>query len=495
MAGIGFELQKMVQSDRLSTNLRAFLHATIIAAGPWLLTCVALGLMQSTGRSVINHNAMLRFNSVSLLAFSISLAVAGPFVLVMSRCLADAIYAKDVRRVPAMMIAGLARVFLWLGAIGAVLFFIVLQLPLVDRVLGFLLLMSCGGVWVVAGMMSALRSHTTVALGFAAGVTVAVVLSALSVGAWHEAGMLAGLLLGQAIIFFVLAARLFAEFPTARRRDESTRFDLGAAMSQYRGLAWAGFFYNAALWIDKWIMWMAPGAERADRGVWSHPDYESAMFFAFLTIVPVMAIFLLDVETRFHHVYQRFFRAIERRATLKSIRRNHGAILRITGSSFKRLTLVQATIAVIAILSSPAVMAWVGASPEAVAAFRFGVLGAAFHTLLIMCIAALAYFDQQRWLMIVTGTFLGVNAVLTLLSATVFGPAFFGWGYAVAAMVAFAVAFHAAARAITKLPYMTFVGANPSVREPIDAQSTPMPLAQARRPASVLAGGALNRTW
>lgn len=508
MAGIGFELQKMIRADRLSTNLQGFLHATVIAAGPWLLTCFALALMQSLARGIADPTALLRFNNTAVLAFSISLVAAGPYVLVVSRCLADAIYAKDVGDVQAMLFATLARVFMWLVPIGALVFGVLVQSPAVDRALGFLLLLACGGVWVAAGMMSALRSHATVTFAFAAGVTIALVVATAAPQAWREAGPLAGLVLGQATIFFVLAARLLAEFPSRDAAADdgvstptplassspvrSKPFDIGQAMDRFRHLAWAGLFYNAALWVDKWMMWIAPGAQRAERGVWSHPTYEGAMFLAFLSIVPVMAIFLVDVETRFHHAYQRYFRGIDRRATLRVIRSNHGAILRITGSSFSRLALVQATIAVVAILASPTVVGWVGGDDAMAAVFRLGVFGAAFHVLLIITMAALAYFDQRRWLMAVAATFFVLNTVFTPLSIAL-GSGFHGWGYAAATMMAFALGYYAAARAIAKLPYMTFIGTNTSVREQrkppdvADAQAAP-------RAASVLSGGATTQS-
>ncbi len=493
MAGIGFELHRMIQGDRLGTNVRGLLHAGVIAAGPWLLTCLALASMPALAQGVVGSVGLLRFHSVAVLAFSISLVAAGPFALVVSRSLADAMYAGDAKRVPAMLLAALTRVFAWLAPIGLVVFGLVLDLPSADRWLGLLLLLACGGVWVMAAMLSALRGHGAVALAFLAGLLVAVLVAQATQSRWHEAGMLAGLLLGQLTILVLLAARLLREFPIAPRRDPTNDYDLAAATDQFRHLAWAGFFYGAGLWVDKWLMWLAPGAERAGRGVWSHPAYEGAMFLAFLTIVPVLAIFLVDVETRFHRAYLRWFRAIDRRATLRGIRRNHGALLRITGSSAKRLALVQGTIAVIAILLSPVIAAWAGGDATWASVFRFGALGAAFHVLLIIGMAVLAYLDQRRWLLAVAGAFFGLNTVLTLVSIGL-GEAWHGWGYAVASLLAFALAYYAAARSIAKLPFMTFVGTNPAVRERREPADAPSPLSAARRPASVLTGGAASRT-
>jgi uncharacterized membrane protein len=493
MAGIGFELHRMIQADRLGTSLRGFLHAGIIAAGPWLLTCLALAAMPALLDAHAQPAQLLRFHNVAVLAFSISLVAAGPIVLVVSRCLADAIYAGDLRRVPSMLPAALARVFGWLVPVGFVVFGLVLDLPAAARVAGFLLLLACGGVWIAAGMLSALRGHGSVVLAFVAGMVVALLAGRAMQARWHEVGLLSGLLLGQVTISSILVARLLAEFPPPARRDETNHFDLAVATDRFRHLAWAGLLYSVGLWIDKWLMWLAPGAERSGRGVWSHPTYEGAMFLAFLTIVPVLAIFLLDVETRFHRAYLRWFRAIDKRATLRGIRRNHGALLRITASSAKRLALVQGTIAVIAILASPAVAGWAGAGETWASVFRFGTLGAAFHVMLIIAMAVLAYFDQRRWLVAVAATFLALNTAGTLV-AIALGPDWHGWGYAVASLLSASLGYYFAARAIVKLPYMTFVGTNPAVRErrkSDDASSSP--LASARRPASVLAGGAVNR--
>jgi polysaccharide biosynthesis protein PelG len=152
MAGIGFSLQQLVQDDRLSSKLRGFLHATAIVAGPWLITCVILALLQSLASGLVKDAAMVRFSSLTLYAFSISLVVSGPIVMVVSRCLADAIYAKQVRGVPAMLFKSLNVVLAVLALIGLPLYGWLLDLPLADRVLGFALMMVCGGVWVVMGL-------------------------------------------------------------------------------------------------------------------------------------------------------------------------------------------------------------------------------------------------------------------------------------------------------------------------------------------------------
>ena len=99
MAGIGFELRRLARADRFSANLRGMAYATIISSGPWLFTCIALAAVQLLGQHHADAEQLRRFSILIIYNFSFSLVISGPIVLVVTRCLADAIYAKDVREV------------------------------------------------------------------------------------------------------------------------------------------------------------------------------------------------------------------------------------------------------------------------------------------------------------------------------------------------------------------------------------------------------------
>src|SRR3546814_18485905 len=63
-------------------------------------------------------------------------------------------------------------------------------------------------------------------------------------------------------------------------------------------------------------------------GLISNPAYDSAMFLANMTTVPVLAIFIIAIETEFFDRYQAFYRAIEAHATWREIRENPAGIIR-----------------------------------------------------------------------------------------------------------------------------------------------------------------------
>jgi polysaccharide biosynthesis protein PelG len=145
MAGIGFSLQRLMTQDRLSSQFRGYLHATTVAAGPWLLTAAAIAMMVWLAKDQIGDLAQVRFGGVALLAFSVSLVIASPAALVLSRTLADAIYERDVRTATPRLLHALAWVLVVTAPVALVLFGAWMTLPLPQRVFGFLLSMVCSG--------------------------------------------------------------------------------------------------------------------------------------------------------------------------------------------------------------------------------------------------------------------------------------------------------------------------------------------------------------
>jgi len=459
MAGIGFELRRLVRADGFSTNLRGMASATVISSGPWLVTCLALAAVQMLGRHYVDVDQMRRFSILIIYNFSFSLVISGPIVLVVTRCLADAIYAKDVRDLSGLFLGALALLFGVTAVVGVPLYGFLIDLTMAERLVALAGLFLMCGIWLVATFLSALRSYGVINATFAIGMVGAVVGAAALSPQLGSLGLLAGFTLGLALIFFTLVARILAEFPGSG--GPSLRFM--SAFRTYWELALVGLLYNLAIWVDKWIMWFAPGAISPGQGLFSHPTYESAMFLSYLSVVPSMALFLIAVETRFYTTYSRFYRDIGEHATLQEIRLNHGKLTRELVEALSRTGGLQAIVCVLCILGAPALISAAGAGAELVPVFRYGLFGALFHVLLLLTQAALAYFDLRRALLTVTALFLVLNAGFTIVSVWL-GEEYHGYGYGLATFLTFAVAFVVTALRVGRLPYLTFIANNAALR-------------------------------
>jgi polysaccharide biosynthesis protein PelG len=459
MAGIGFVLRSLARQDTLSAGLRAYAHAAAVSSGPWLFTILALGGVELFGRSVLDAEALQRFSLVVIYNFAFSLVVSGPVVLVVTRRLADQIHARDVTEAPGMFIGALILIFFAQAALGVPFYGFLVDMPPAERVLALIGFEMVGGIWLAAAFMSALKSFGSISIAFGVGTATAFIATMLLAPFFGIAGMLAGFTGGLAIIFFGLAARIFAEYPHPVRRP----FAVLGEFHKYWEFALVGLLYNAAIWVDKWIMWFAPGHVLVAGTMRANPAYDGAMFLAYLTIVPAMALFLLAIETQFFENYLRFYRDIENHATAAEIWSNHRAILRDLGQGLRKLALLQAAVCYLAILVGPGLIGMARGGIEMVSMFRFGVLGAMFHVLLLSVMVVISYFDFRQLLLSVASVFFVLNTGLTVCTLWM-GLGYHGYGYLLAALLSLIYAYSAAASRILRLPYMTFIGNNRGLR-------------------------------
>ncbi|MBF0172949.1 MAG: exopolysaccharide Pel transporter PelG, partial [Magnetococcales bacterium] len=232
---------------------------------------------------------------------------------------------------------------------------------------------------------------------------------------------------------------------------------------RYWDLALVGLTFNLAAWVDKWIMWFAPERETVAGGFYSYSNYDSAMFLAYLSIVPSMASFVLSMETRFYEHYLKFYRDIQKHVSFQAIEANHRALVQAVHVSGRNFLILQGGVSLLAILLAPSIFQWFGINFKQMGMYRLGVLGAFYHVSILFLNILLSYFDCRRKALKVSLFFLGSNACLTVISMNQGFP-YYGFGYFGACLLTFMVAVIITFRHILDLPYHTFITQNESVK-------------------------------
>lgn len=458
MAGIGFSLRELARSDDVMGSLRAFMHATLVASGPWLVTILALGALSVVAEDAARDADVALFRLIVIYNFGFSLVCAGPISIVVTRYLADRIYLRDASEGPGMLLGAIALMLATQGPIAAGFYGFLVDAPLAVRLVAIAGYLLTGALWVAAVFLSTLKDFRTITWSFFGGMAAGLVLGSLlsGLGAF---GLLAGFTGGIAIVLFSLIARIFAEYPYPVLRP----FAFLAYFRRYWDLAAMSFCYNAAIWIDKWVMWLSPQRQIEAGALVSYPEYDSAMFLAYLTILPAMAMFVLIVETSFFEKYLAFFREVQKHGTFARLRAAQIELMDTVGEGFRILVVLQGAISYLAILLAPSMFEALGLGFGQIAMFRFGVLGALFHALLLFVLIVFSYFDLRRLALKIVVLFLALNAIFS--AGTLWaGFAWYGYGYFLSAVVAFFVAYMIMLRKIAALPYLVFVEINPSVR-------------------------------
>jgi polysaccharide biosynthesis protein PelG len=458
MAGIGFVLRKLVRQDDLIGIIQGYGHSALVATGPWLFTVLSLGSISYFTAGVTAADELLTFRLIVIYNFAFSLVFTGPVMMVTTRYLADMIYLKEVNGAIGMFLGALALAYATQLIIVAPFYLAYVEIEPGLRFLAIFNYLVIVGIWLVSVFLTALKDYTSITRAFAIGMMVAALAAVMLSYDWGAAGMLLGFTVGLTVIMFWLIGCVYVEYPYSVR----TPFGFLSYFRRYWELALVGLMQGAAIWIDKWIMWMAPEREAQMSGLISYPFYDTASFMAYLTVVPAIAGFVVSVETGFFEKYLRFYRDIQRHATLSQIIDNQRALVSAVLRGLRNIVILQGSITFVVIALAPRIFETLSIPIAEIAMFRISVLGSFFHVLTSCLSVILAYFNLRKPMLWVYLTLFATNGVFTTVSVFLGFP-FYGYGFFVSALVTFAFSVILVAHYLGQLPYLTFVRNNSSV--------------------------------
>jgi polysaccharide biosynthesis protein PelG len=462
MAGIGFQLRRLMRQDTISSMIAAAGHAAVIAAGPWLFTIVALASISFVADQISGREQLANFRAIVIYAFAISLVMAAPVTIVATRLVGDALWLKrpqDVRGLLlASYVAAVPPVLLAVAIAGLLLRF--------DRgaavaLAGASMLVSL--IWVSLAFCGAVRDYRGVTLSFLAGLLIA--LAATLIGAilgLQAVGLSWTFMGGLTVTLFGLTGRIFATFPQAPGALSEGLVKVAAGASRYHRLMVGAFLGAAGVWGDKVVFWLSSEGSRLDNGFLHAPAYDSTMFIASLVIVPALSSLVMSLETGFFDRYQQYFATIANHGTLAQIEAARERLARYTLEHLALITVSLSGLAAIVVLTAPIIIDALGLQFRQIAILRYGALGAVFHFVFIASTSILLFFDRRRRFLILQTLFFCLNVGLAALSIRI-GEDYFGMGYFGACLISAAIGYVMAERTFERLNFLTFLGNNPSI--------------------------------
>lgn len=447
MAGIAFKLLHYMDGESYADILKGYLYSAAFVAGPWLISAVSLGILAflTQGEMTLNHVIMMYI-------FSFSLIYVGFFQFVVTRFISDQIYLNKIdSHLPTFM----AVLLFTLGpqALLAAWFLSYLETPFLFRWLVFSTYLMTNAIWIILCFLGILRAYKWIACAFIMGAGISLLVGLFTRLILSGSGFLGGFLLGQVFTFSILLCVFIAEFPWKRVVD----FSFLSYFRRYPSLATLGVFYYLSTWIDKFVVRFSElGQLITPRFLYAAPGYELPAFLAQLTIVPALAIFFLQVETRFYEGYRRFFSAIKQQQPLAAIEDCKNALLRSVRAGFIRISKIQGCVSLVFILLAPQIFRLLSLDTHQIAILRVLLLGTFFQTLLFLCVILKLYFELYKTALIACTLFLLSNGLFTygLLSVPALTT---GWGFTISAFLAFIYAAVSFLKALGRLPELTFM--------------------------------------
>ena len=454
MAGIGFELRKLLKKESYFGLLQAYAYAGIISSGPWVLSIIGIlfvGFM-SLG-AIFPRMLIVQFQvSVTYLIMS-SLILTGFIQLGFTRFIADGLFNKQDDLVIPNFTGMLLIVTSVSGIVGLLAVFLLFPgLSLSYRLLmlsGFVIL---SAIWVSTIFLSGMKQYKEIVVLFTLGYTVTVV----SAYILRPLGM-EGLLLGFVIGHFVLLIGMMTLTLRTFSLTKPIAFDFLRPGAMFTSLIWAGFLYNMAVWVDKIMFWFYADTSQSIIGpLRASLIYDLPIFLAYLAIIPGMAVFLVRIETDFVEYYEKFYDAVREGGSLDHIENLRDSMLFTIRQGLFEIVKIQSIAILVVFVLGDKFLNWLGISQLYLPLLYVDVVAAGLQVVLLGILNVFFYLDKRHIVVLLCLIFLASNMALTALSLYL-GASFYGYGFALALLITVLVGMQLLTRKIDLLEYETFM--------------------------------------
>ena len=455
MAGIGFELRKILKEDRILSLAKVYGYSAILSSGPWVVSIVAILLVGFINlASYGTESEVYRFQVVITYAIALasSLIITGVLQLPFTRYVADLIFNnKENEILPSYFGAlfmswalGLPLVvpfYMWVFDGQSTVF-------ILGAVATFLVL--CG-VWISSILAASLKYYHGVVWAYFVSYTLIVLISVFYGDSIEK--LIYTFFMGNALLFVILMTLIIKSY-------NSTIFmkvDFFLASNFYWTLGIAGLTYNLGAWIDKIIFWYHPATGYQVIGKLNASIvYDMPIFLAYLSILPGMAIFFYRLESDFAEKYDLYYNAVRSGGTLGMIKGYRDQMVDVIRHSIHEIIMIQGVVDIIVFLSAPTVFEFLNIPQLYLGLLYILTIGAMLQVAFMSVLAILYYLDRKKVAMWLCISFFISNTVLTLISIDM-GPAMFGYGYTVSLLLVFIASMVVIRNEMDRLDYETFM--------------------------------------
>jgi polysaccharide biosynthesis protein PelG len=451
MAGIGFRLKGYFNTGNVADRVKGSMFSVMISCGPWLMTIITIAAISAFAQSRITEHDLLVFRSIVSYTFGASLIFFGAIEMPLTRYLADKLFIDDRTSMKPLFDLVLMGTFLLGGLLGLGFYSFFNFDPWLT--LGCIYLFSvivC--IWLAMVFLSAAKNFRLISLGFLLGNLLSFLLSWF----WGEHEGLWGYVMGYVVGQSIVAVFLYASIQIEYSGKSLYSLEFLDYFRNHRRLVFIGTLYYSGIWIDKIVFWLTPSGRHVEGLFYTNPYYDTAMFLAYVTIIPAISIFFVNVETNFYIQYSYFFRSIDSKVNLPLLHRNRDGIYQSLKKSLANLLKFQTFITIIIWYFAEEIFQSLNLPGLMIPIFRYGVIGAYLQALFIFCNIILLYFLAEKEVLKNYGIFYFSNFLFSLVLA--YGDfRYYGLGFCLSTFVTLVASFIALNKRLRMLEVHTFM--------------------------------------
>jgi polysaccharide biosynthesis protein PelG len=429
MAGIGFKLLKLVENESFFKKAKAYIFASIITSGPWILSILCLSLIGIISGLFLTGEKFAIISITIVYTFAFTLIATAPVQFILTRYLADKEYLEQKEKmIPALFSALGLTVIISLAI--TLPWYLLNEGSVYYRIISISLFIIISCIWTMMDFLSCLKNYMKIVRSFFGGSILSVILMYVFGTFYDLEGALLGYTLGQFSIFIMLILGISKEF----KFNSFFSSEYFKYIKLFPYIMFTGLFYNLGLWADKLLGWIVLG-ENVYGNFRALTVYDTPVFIAYLSIIPSLAYFLIQSETKFFLTHRKFFDSITKES-LTNILQYKNELWIILKRSIRKLFLIQIAVSSCGSILAHFIGGLFGLSEESILILRVLFLAAGFQVLFLYTIIFMMYFDLSRLSFYIVLVFFILNTGLNILFIT-FPVLPLGSGYLISIFVSF----------------------------------------------------------
>jgi uncharacterized membrane protein len=435
MAGIGFELQKVLKGGGLASLFKVALAGIVIVAGPWLISIVGIFFLNRFAGFALTEASEL-FMAAIVYSYAFSLSLFGGLHYIFTRYISDLIYIrKEGRAVATLLLASFIFIIMSALLSSVAVFFIrtdSISNLLLYKIAALLLFIIINLIWLVMIFITLLKKYMTIFLVYISGMIISFTAVYYLGSQYKLGGAMAGFVIGQLYILLFLLFLIIKAYSPGKIWIELK--PLLAYFVKYKYLFLAGVFYSAGIWIDKIALWILVGSSVKGTYLQLFEPYDITVYFTNLTMIPGLVYFMIFSETDFYSTLRKFLLLIEK-SILTRIREEKYRLIRTMNKSLYEQSFFQGVITVGLIIMAPLINTSLLNNQSDALTLRIVLVAVYFHLFFLTLLTFLFYIEMYREAAIATVLFFFMNMILTITLVSLQFP-YYGLGYLIASMSA-----------------------------------------------------------
>lgn len=455
MAGIGFELKKLYGKKGLFNNSKAILYSIAVTIGPTVICMATLLYFNILLKNAeVNIEGQNIIQATIMYSFIFSLILTSGYSMVISRYIADKLYEKKYEDIKASLY-GAILIIVSIGSVIGILFYFKSPLDITYKVLAYILFIELIIEVILSVYVTALENCKVIAGAFLVGFACTAIVSILMLN-YTSINPLIALIAAFDLGLLILILILYYEIQKYFKIDNKNYFEFLGWFKKYYLLFAINTFYTLAIYIHNFVFWTVSDVNYivGDTFVYC-PSYDVAAFYALISTLPTMIMFVVKFETSFFDKFRVYFHFVNEGASYKDIEIAREEMKSVLLREITYIMIFQLIITVATIFIGGNIFTRMGFTSQMIDEFNILALGYYCMMMIFVITNVLLYFDDRKGVFVLNGIFLITNMIFTI-ATTMLGEIYFGMGIFISAILVMCLGLLRLMHFTTNIEYYVF---------------------------------------